>query len=222
MALLGAGPMAPADLARKTGIPSGRVYDVLESLSKKGYVRNLGGRPAKYDAEHPRGVVGLEMKKIQDLAEKELSEAEAAWEVRRDEREESLGNCWTVHGYAGFAREAKTCIEGTEKSLMIFDSDLSWITGKDVVAMKEAISRGVDIQVITSDRFQELLKALQGEKARMRALQNRTEAFYIFDGRRVLVRLQNPEGAVVFDNPTVAQILVSHYARFDKEGRLAK
>jgi HTH-type transcriptional regulator, sugar sensing transcriptional regulator len=222
MSLLQTGPMAPADLARRTGIPSGRVYDILASLDKKGLVRKIGGRPVKFDAEHPRSVVNQEIQRLQDIAEKELSQAEAAWEVRRDERELGLGNCWTVTSFAGFAREVKTCIKDANRSVVLFDSDLTWISGRDAFAMKEALGRGVSIQAITSERSQEHLKGLRLEKVKVKTLENRSEAYYIFDDKRVLVKLLSPDGAVVFENPTVAQILISHNTRLEKDTRPAK
>jgi sugar-specific transcriptional regulator TrmB len=214
--------MAPADLSRRTSIPSGRVYDVLESLDKKGFVRNLGGRPASYDAEHPRSIVSSQIQKMQELAEDDLDEAEEAWEVRHDQRQVELGNKWIVSGYAGFAHEVKTCLADAQKSVIIFDPDLTWIRGGDAFAMKEALARGVEIDALTSERSVEHVKGFRIGELAIRALEHRSEAFYVFDEKRVLVRLQSPEGAVVFDSEALAQILVNHHTRLEKGGRQVK
>ena len=222
MALVQGGPMRPVDLARRSGIPSGRIYDILKSLDRKGFVRKQGIRPAMYDAEHPRTIVNVEMQKIQESADQALPDAEAAYDVRRGEREELLGNTWSVSGYAGFAREVKNNVTSSVKSLHIFDSDLTWITPRDVAELRKALGRGIQIYANTTSRSQESLRELGSGGVKVKVVAAKVESYYVFDERRVLLRLHNPDGAVVFDDETIAKILINHHSGASPERGVAK
>jgi sugar-specific transcriptional regulator TrmB len=222
MTLLSAGPMVAIDVARYAKIPSARVYDVLQSLELKGLVRKQGIRPAKYDAEHPRSVVTHELQKIQDTAEKALVEAEQTWELRRDPREAALGNCWSVLGYDGFAREVKANVAGSKESILIFDPDLTWVTRRDIDAIRAALGRHVAVNIVSSHRSHEALKDMEEAGIKFKEIEGRNESYYIFDKKRVQVRLHNPDGTVVFDDPATAQILISSFDEAERGRSAAK
>jgi len=55
--LLTLGRTTAPNLAEATGIPRARIYDVLETLSNAGYVKEIPGRPKEYEAKHPETVL---------------------------------------------------------------------------------------------------------------------------------------------------------------------
>jgi sugar-specific transcriptional regulator TrmB len=69
--LLACGPIAAQDLAELSGVPSGRIYDVLESLEANRFVRvQRGSRPKQYIAVEPEIAINR-------YIEKEMDELEA-------------------------------------------------------------------------------------------------------------------------------------------------
>ncbi|WP_181685000.1 TrmB family transcriptional regulator [Halorhabdus salina] len=55
--LLEIGRTTAPNLAEATGIPRARIYDVLETLSNAGYVKEIPGRPKEYEAHHPETIL---------------------------------------------------------------------------------------------------------------------------------------------------------------------
>jgi len=55
--LLTLGRTTAPNLAEATGIPRARIYDVLETLSNEGYVKEIPGRPKEYEPKHPETIL---------------------------------------------------------------------------------------------------------------------------------------------------------------------
>jgi len=55
--LLGLGRTTAPNLSEATGIPKARIYGVLDSLSDRGYVKVIPGRPKEYQAKPPEDVL---------------------------------------------------------------------------------------------------------------------------------------------------------------------
>ncbi|WEL22577.1 helix-turn-helix domain-containing protein [Halorhabdus sp. BNX81] len=55
--LLTLGRTTAPNLAEATGIPRARIYDVLDTLSNAGYVKEIPGRPKEYEAKDPETIL---------------------------------------------------------------------------------------------------------------------------------------------------------------------
>ena len=73
-ALLSRGVSTAGELSDIANVPRSRSYDVLESLEKKGFVVMKLGKPIKYLAVPPKGVLENIKKQIEKNTEKHLSE----------------------------------------------------------------------------------------------------------------------------------------------------
>src|SRR3989338_7604829 len=74
VALLSRGVSTAGELSDIANVPRSRSYDVLESLEKKGFVVMKLGKPIKYLAVPPKGVLGNIKKRIEYDKETHLSE----------------------------------------------------------------------------------------------------------------------------------------------------
>ena len=68
--LLSLGRTTAPNLAEASGIPKARVYGVLESLSDRGFIKVVPGRPKEYQPKSPREILDRR------YAEGELSKEE--------------------------------------------------------------------------------------------------------------------------------------------------
>ena len=79
--LLGLGPVSAMDLAESSGVPEGRVYDVLDSLETRGLVRSQShSRPKQYLAVEPEVAID----RLVDTRTRELREEIDRYEVLGD------------------------------------------------------------------------------------------------------------------------------------------
>lgn len=106
LALLGRNPLNGSRLSRKSGIPRARIYDVLDSLSAKGLVIDLGG--GRYVPLPPEELIKRLRNSFESslgLLEEKIKEAsldashELVWTIRG--REEVLAKARDMIGSAG-------------------------------------------------------------------------------------------------------------------------
>src|SRR6056297_1821722 len=69
LALLGKGSAAAGEIAKISGVPRSRTYDVLESLEKKGFAIVKIGKPIKYFGVKPNMIIEKMKKDVKKDAE---------------------------------------------------------------------------------------------------------------------------------------------------------
>ncbi|MFH1587166.1 MAG: helix-turn-helix domain-containing protein [Candidatus Diapherotrites archaeon] len=176
------------------GIPRARVYDVLLSLEKKGFVLKKAVKPIQYEVL-PIGEVaaGLErkMKKELEFELSELGKLRGLLEKRMafKEMKGSEGEAvWLVQGrgniYAKIAREMENCRE----SVLIYSS-------------KEGIRR-------KNDAFMAKLAELKGKGLEVKMEENdNNQRFVVFDNNSIMLFLHpesvgdDEEKAVLINSP---------------------
>ncbi len=72
LALLGKGAASAGEIAKLSGVPRSRTYDVLESLEKKGFAMVKLGKPIKYMGIKPHLIVEKLKKEAMKSAEKKV------------------------------------------------------------------------------------------------------------------------------------------------------
>ncbi|MHA1399607.1 MAG: TrmB family transcriptional regulator [Candidatus Heimdallarchaeaceae archaeon] len=139
------------DIHKITKIPTPRIYDTIDSLSDKGLVRIISGRPKRFRVLQPvEGFsIFLDRKKEEFSTEfehlkKQVSEITALLGEIRINPEELL------EAYSSLEEmEIKTIeiINSATKSIEIFTNVFYWFDKVDQV-LKDAIARNVEIRVI--------------------------------------------------------------------------
>lgn len=77
IALVPAGKLTASEVSGASGIPSARVYDVMDSLEKKGFVMIGIGRPTTYQAVPPEEALSNYKERLKKEYEKSLSQFDA-------------------------------------------------------------------------------------------------------------------------------------------------
>lgn len=142
LALLSESPSTGYAVAKKSGVPRSKIYEVLESLTVRGDVLASPGEPPLYKALPAKDLIAMRKAKAEEnflVAEKSLEE----FEHTANDRE----NIWNITGYDAIVQKVNECIALSKKRVLIeiWAEDFPEIEG----ALKAAANRGVNICIIS-------------------------------------------------------------------------
>jgi len=114
--LLKLGPSKATDITKESGIPHTRVYDVLSSLHRKGFVDVMQGTPRLYKPVNPEVV--LERIK-EDIVHDIEALKKAFLELYREVHGEELPEIWTIQGFDNTVERAEYVIRSAKHEVLI-------------------------------------------------------------------------------------------------------
>jgi sugar-specific transcriptional regulator TrmB len=159
--LLTLGRTTAPNLAEATGIPKARIYGVLESLSDRGFIKVIPGRPKEYQPKAPGEILDRAVENhrqdyqaFADAVEEFRPEFLAEFESRYEQASEDIRPAEELFHVVDVGepseretrriyREADERVWVVSKSFEYFDSVES--------ALADAIDRGVDVSVLLLD-----------------------------------------------------------------------
>jgi len=156
--LLLLGRTTAPDLAEATGIPKARIYGVLDSLSEAGYVKIIPGRPKRYEPHEPSAIADRAVENRQhdyerfreDVAAAEASFVDAYAPVRDrgvDELSPTEDLFHVVDVGEPSERETRRLFREAEEMVAVLTKSFGYVESVEV-AMRDALDRGVDIDVL--------------------------------------------------------------------------
>ena len=150
------GSLTADSLCELSGIPSGRIYDVLLSLERKGLISTIPSKPKMYLATHPS--LGLdilvrlkeerlrdEIRMLKRRAKKVKNILKEIYRVsERKERPFSLG---VIKGAEGLSELTKSLLKSVKKEALIFAGDLTWLeTNLPLLRMMK--KKNIDVKIL--------------------------------------------------------------------------
>jgi sugar-specific transcriptional regulator TrmB len=159
--LLGLGRTTAPNLAEATGVPKARIYGVLDSLSDRGYVKVIPGRPKEYRAKPPDEVLDRavenrrqEFEEFATAVEEMRAEFLEEFQPRFEAASEDIRPAEELFHVVDLGepseretrliyREADEQVRAVTKSFEFFDSVEP--------AFADARARGVDVSVLLLD-----------------------------------------------------------------------
>ncbi len=218
--LLRNGVSTAREIIRRTGIPYGRVYEVLNSLSNMGYIIENQGRPKTYTAISPpifvRKLLEREKNRIKKLSEQATLIEQELLRVAYGYNAEYVFS--VITGSQDIVEFSTRQILQTRSKLVIcldFDrllqvereikSSSLWISF--LRAFELALKRGVDVYLLigiynkkTFSGLEELLYSLlspsilkfKEKNLNIRVCKKVITPFNIYDCERVLIKLRDP------------------------------
>ncbi len=225
--LLKIGISTSGGICRNSRIPYGRIYDVLFSLSEKGFIKIFEGRPKRFIAIEPRMVFN----KIIDEKKKELEENEK-------QIKDVINKLETVSKVKiESPLEAIKIIEG-RKNYLNFSVKLHEKAKKEwraihrlpvykphIDAYRKMIKKGVETKVITQITKDNLnrTKIWKEIGIKLRYVDKIDVRFTVIDKEEIVLRLSDPEIkgwiAIWVRSPSLANTLANY---FDKMWEKAK
>lgn len=243
-AMIGNGPVTAMGLSAESGIPDGRIYDVLDSLETRGLVRSQShSRPKKYLAVEPQVAID----RLVERRTRELHEEIERYGVVGDRIVEELSTETTVDGRflttaIGVEDATELLLEriavADEQVVMVADVFTSEFDvaemGPDVLDhIADAIERGVDVSMLVPGR---LVEAVPGgfierigrvpftdEAFAVRITDQLYGAFFLIDHVEVCFEVVNPMerdgiiGLINVKDPSFALELESQFRKHWEE-----
>ncbi len=202
------------DLSRETGIPFGRIYDILHTLAERDLVTQKGGRPRVFspvsgDAVAPR-LLAAQKRRLQE-SERVLERHAAALETElRHVQPQAAPGAASYGVRLGEDAARRLLIEATHEARIrvaaylafesLHDDDLQLFD-----AFRQAVLRGVKARILLRESdvdelmgtpyVAHVLDAMLphlGETLQVRLLAGASAPFSVLDGRRVMIGVRDP------------------------------
>lgn len=197
--LLEVGPATANELSEASGVPYSKIYEILGSLEKKGWVEMEHGRPSKYYPKPPS--VAMEIARSQMEATLKTNEALILGDLqplyeKKGVRERP--DIWIVRGNLNVLARIRETLEHVQKEILaavpaIPDSVAEILTP----LVKMIAERGVKIQLMTMKEGNKETLAKLANFCEIRARDQMFGGGIIADGREVILLLgQEGEEAI--------------------------
>jgi len=135
-----------------TGIPYGKVYEVIDSLARKGFVQVLPTKPAKYRAISPQESVDKikrsTQEKLQRIESTLLQHLEPVFNKNK-KLMDSQNNFWILNGRSTINQKMQELVENAQKNVCIMTTAAGLERLKVMMPhFKSAKSRGIKFSVL--------------------------------------------------------------------------
>ncbi|MBN2734369.1 MAG: TrmB family transcriptional regulator [Methanomicrobiaceae archaeon] len=170
ISLVGFGMATAREIHEHSGVPQGRIYSVLRSLSDKNFIEVQDGNPSYYYAENPNAILGRLKSEINESIDKS---SEYLSNLHLDSRPPSM--LWAIHSEWGIKNRIKTLIQNADKEIFIAVHDYSffgWILPEikkvkkkvnvEIYAKNKADFTGTNLRV---SEFSDKMNSLEREIA---------------------------------------------------------
>lgn len=191
LALVKSGELTAGKVSEVTSIPYSKVYSVLDSLDRKGWVEIKGGRPRHYYPRSPveaiRAARLREENRFNQVRELIVSELQPLYE-QRDVKEKP--EIWIIRGVENIVSTVNEILQKVQRELMVAIPEIPLEFSPEVLQTLELLrDRRVDIHLLTT---KELITALKHNIAHIAEIRVRDELFgggVVVDGKETLLFL---------------------------------
>ena len=163
------GPSKASEVARESGVPRPKVYDVLKGRHIKGFIDISEGKPTFFRAVEPEKVIAALRDEYIKSAEEVIISLKSG-----KKREEEWSPVWYLQGEWNIKGKGEELIMGAEKEIIAAFTE-GRFSRKFARALKKARERGVDVRVILPQGGK-TPKALEGLEVAKVNLKNLNEA----------------------------------------------
>jgi len=156
--LLTLGRTTAPNLAEATDIPKARIYGVLESLSDRGFIKIIPGRPKEYQPKSPEEILDRAVENhrqdyetfaatIADLREDFLAEFQQRYEQASEDIRPAEELFHVVDVGEPSERETRRLYENATESVHVVTKSFEYFDAVEP-AFAAAVERGVDVSVL--------------------------------------------------------------------------
>ena len=174
------------DVSNACNIPYGKVYEILASLTSKGFVSMFPTKPMRYKAISPGKIIKLvkeeELEKIETAAK--VIKEELSHIVRGNELNGNQNVFWVINGKYAIIKKIEEMIKNAKNKVLVFMPGESFSSLDDTVDLIEnACKKGVHIEIATDSPRKDLPRVCNVFNIKFRGLDN----FILVDDKEVLL-----------------------------------
>lgn len=189
--LLEIGPATASQLSEASDVPYSKIYEVLGSLEKKGWIESEHGRPSKYYPKPPSVAMEIAKSQLENTLKTNealvLEELQPLYE-KKGVRERP--DIWIVRGNFNVLAKIRETVEHVQKEILAAVPAIPDSVAEMLIPLvKLIVERGVKVQLMTmkrpsSDAMEKLSKLCE-----VRVREQMFGGGIIADGREVILLL---------------------------------
>jgi len=215
------------EISRESGVPYGRIYTVLSSLEKKGFVKLFDGKPKRFMAIEARvilnQVINVRFKELGNLKNKTKEIINKLERIQKKKLESPLEKIQIIEGKKNYLNLSVKLHEEAKEEwrtihrLPLYEPHLK--------AYKKAIKRGVKTRVLTclTEKNIKNLEVWKKTGAQIRVLESIFTRFTVIDKDRVVIRLSGEKMggyiSLFVHSPALARTLTDHFDNLWKSAK---
>ena len=217
--LIRLGKSAASHISKESGVPYGRIYDVLSSLEQKGLVRTVPEDTKKFIASDPERLHEIVIDKIKQLKEIEQKVTSLKELYMKNPKEPVI----IAKGKSNFYKITKEQISAKEYSYAIkytFDPHPRFLRGS-----REKIKKGIDVRSLGRfDKETEKALAIWNRVHRnTKPIPNDGIAMSIEDDKEVMIAMIKSNTTMLINDAPFAKLMkelfISYYETHDEKGK---
>lgn len=233
LVLIGHSSFKALEVAGRANIPRQKIYEVLDSLVEKGFVRVVQGKAKQFSAVEPKLALEGYLNRKKRSFEREWSERNRLAGMLSTDLEQvfTSGNqgrgplnfLRIVSDTAQIAEEFRRMLAESEKEYLEFARPPYGVHPGREPAVRQLAAKGVECRLLFQDHLgddQSGLEALQTAGAELRVITGLPMKLALFDNRRGMISLDDPVvghsqiTALVFDHSSMASAMRSLFEEF--------
>ena len=159
--LLSLGRTTAPNLVEATGIPQARIYDVLEALADRGFVKVIPGRPKEYQPKPPAAILDRAVEnrrqtyesyraEIDDVREDFLATFEPIFEAASEDITPTEELFWVVDVGEPSETETRRLYHDAAEEVCVLTKSFEYFDAVEP-AVADALDRGVTVRVLMLD-----------------------------------------------------------------------
>lgn len=218
-AIIDLGESKSHQISAKSGVPYGRIYDVLNTLEAKGLIKLTLKKPKTYVAIDPELILIKQIEK--QISELEELKEETKQLKKKYERfpEEAV---YVVKGKENFNR-----LIGSRKEPEEFDYAIRYVFDPHPVWLRKAknlISKGVDVRTIgpMNEQTEGNMKKWIAVGDKVKIFPNEGIAIDILDGKTVIIGLIKSDATLVINDLAYGKLMTDLFKAAWKTSREVK
>ncbi|MBM3897597.1 MAG: TrmB family transcriptional regulator [Thaumarchaeota archaeon] len=211
------GPMTAINISKQSNVPYSKIYDVLGSLEKKGWIETDHSRPSKFYPKPPS--TSLETMRMRFDSNRKKNETQVISELsplfdKRGSKERP--DIWIVRGQFNILTKLKEMLESCTTDLMVATPlVLDAVVDLALPLMIALKSKGVRIMVMCTENAGENHMKNISKWGEVRVRSQMFAGGVISDSREVLILLgaDEPSSAVAIwaDHPSLANFSANYF-----------
>jgi sugar-specific transcriptional regulator TrmB len=204
------GPLEPSDIVAMTDVPHGSVYNVMGEL--EGEAVNVQGRqPKRYQAQHPRSLLGDKQDEFNEKADAAIAHLEQQHEIQR-ERQDARHPAWVVPSIAGTKRELLEALREAEDRVLLMEQDGNWIQSNEMRDLSRLVDDGVRVEVVGWSGWRGQLEEFVEETGASGWVHEQVNSsFAIIDDNILIMRVGRGSTGVKIDDQGSVDILCTAF-----------
>jgi hypothetical protein len=234
--LIGHSSFKALEVAGRAGIPRQKIYEVLDSLVEKGFVRVVQGKAKLFSAVEPGLALDGYLKRKRETFEREWQERQRLAALLGHDLSETFSNGNQGHGPLDYLRivadtaqtaeEYRRMLLGCKQEYLEFARPPYGVDPGREPAVQQMLAKGMDCRLLfmaeAVDRG--LLTPLKQAGAKIRTIDALPMKLALFDQARGMISLNDPVvtnpqiTALVFEHESLASAMCSLFEEFWSRG----